>query len=58
MVGFSNSYIQGGFDKYKIIFFVFFYLVNNYIVRSYGDVIVVTNIATRGTNKAQSIVMY
>ncbi len=26
--------------------------VNNYIVRSYRDVIIVTNIATRRTNKA------
>ncbi len=32
--------------------------MNNYIVRSYGDVIVVTKIATRRTNKAQSIGMY
>ncbi len=27
-------------------------LVNNYIVRSYGDVIVVNNIVTRRTSKA------
>ncbi len=32
--------------------------MNNYIVRSYRDVIVVTKIATRRTSKAQSIVMY
>ncbi len=32
--------------------------MNNYIVRSYGDVIVVTKIATRRTSKAQNIVMY
>ncbi len=31
---------------------------NNYIVRSYGDVIVVTKIATRRSSKEQSIVMY
>ncbi len=36
-----------------------FYLVmNNYIVKSYRDVIVVTKIATRRISKAQSIVMY
>ncbi len=36
------------------------FLMNNYVVRSYGDVIVVTKIATRRTSKAhvQSIVMY
>ncbi len=32
--------------------------MNNYIVRSNRDVIVVTKIATRRTSKAQSIVMY
>ncbi len=32
--------------------------MNNYIVMSYRDVIVVTKIATRITSKAQSIVMY
>ncbi len=32
--------------------------MNNYIVRSYRDVIVVTIIATRRSSKAQSIVMY
>ncbi len=32
--------------------------MNNYIVRSYRVVIVVTKIATRRTSKAQSIVMY
>ncbi len=34
------------------------YQVNNYIVKSYRDVIVVTNTATRRTNNAYSIVMY
>ncbi len=34
------------------------FLMNNYIVRSYRDIIVATKIATRRTNKAQSIVMY
>ncbi len=29
-----------------------------YIIRSYGDVIVVTKIATRRTSKAKNIVMY
>ncbi len=33
-------------------------LMNNYILRSYRDVIVVTTIATRKFSKAQSIVMY
>ncbi len=32
--------------------------MNNYIERTYRDVIVVTNIATRRTSKAQSIIMY
>ncbi len=32
--------------------------MNNYIVRSYRDVIVVTKIAKGRTSKAQSIVMY
>ncbi len=32
--------------------------MNNYMVRSYRDVIVVTKIATRRTSNAQSIVMY
>ncbi len=32
--------------------------VNNYIVRSYRDVIVITNNVTRTTSKAWSIVMY
>ncbi len=32
--------------------------MDNYIVRSYRDVIVVTKIATKRTSKAQSIVMY
>ncbi len=32
--------------------------LNNYIVRSYRDVILVTNTAARRTNKAYSIVMY
>ncbi len=32
--------------------------MNNYIVISYRDVIVVTNFATRRASKAQSIVMY
>ncbi len=31
------------------------FVVNNYIVRSYIDVIVVTNILTRRTSKAYSI---
>ncbi len=34
------------------------YHMNNYIVRLYRDVIVVTKIPTRRTIKAQSIVMY
>ncbi len=34
------------------------YEMNNYIVRSYRDVIVVTKIAKRISSKAQSIVMY
>ncbi len=33
-------------------------IMNNYIVRSYRDVIVVTKIATRSSSKAHSIVMY
>ncbi len=33
-------------------------LVNTYIVRSYRDVIVVTNIVTRRSSKAYSIIMY
>ncbi len=33
-------------------------LFHNYIVMPYRDVIVVTNTATRRTNKAKSIVMY
>ncbi len=32
--------------------------MNNYILKSYRDVIVVIKIATRRTGKAQSIVMY
>ncbi len=32
--------------------------MNNYIVRSHRDVIVVTKIAIRKTSKAQNIVMY
>ncbi len=32
--------------------------MNNYIVRSYKDVIIVTKIAIRRTSKAQSIVTY
>ncbi len=32
--------------------------MNNYTVRSYRDVIVVTKIAARRTGKAQSIIMY
>ncbi len=32
--------------------------MNNYIARSYRDVIVVTKIVTRRTSKAQTIVMY
>ncbi len=32
--------------------------VNNYIVRSYRDLIVITKFATRRASKAQSIVMY
>ncbi len=32
--------------------------MNNYIVRSYRDVIVITKFATRKASKAQSIVMY
>ncbi len=32
--------------------------MNNYIVRSYRDVIVGANSVTRMTSKAQSIVMY
>ncbi len=31
--------------------------MNNYIVRSYRDVIVVANIVTRRTSKAQSVAM-
>ncbi len=34
------------------------FLMNNYIVRSYRDVIVVTKIATRRSSKAKSIVIY
>ncbi len=42
---------------------VVYYQVNNYIVRSYRDVIVITkfvitNFAIRRASKAQSIVMY
>ncbi len=32
--------------------------MNNYIVRSYRDVIVITKFATRRASKAQSIVMH
>ncbi len=32
--------------------------INNYIVRSYRDVIVLTNTVTRRTSKAHSIVMH
>ncbi len=32
--------------------------MNNYIVRSYRDIIVITNIITRRTGKALIIVMY
>ncbi len=32
--------------------------INNYIVRSYRDVIIMTKIATRRSSKAQSMVMY
>ncbi len=37
--------------------FHLFYM-NNYTVRSYKDVIVITKIATRRASKAQNIVMY
>ncbi len=33
-------------------------LINNYIVRSYRDVIVITKFATRRAIKAQNTVMY
>ncbi len=33
-------------------------IMNNYIVRSYRDVIVITKFATRRANKAKSIAMY
>ncbi len=32
--------------------------MNNYIVRSYRDVIVITKFATRRASKAQNIIMY
>ncbi len=32
--------------------------MNNYVVRSYKDVIVITKFATMRASKAQSIVMY
>ncbi len=38
--------------------YVYISQMNNYIVRSYRDVIVLTKIATMRTSKAQSIVMY
>ncbi len=42
----------------NVIYFELKIQMNNYIVRSYGDVIVVTKSATRRSSKAQSIVMY
>ncbi len=48
-----NYYLNNHFIGYKCAWWM-----NNCIVRSCRDVIVVTKIATRRTSKAQSIVMY
>ncbi len=44
--------------EYSLIMGVDIFQMNNYIVRSYRDVIVITKFATRRASKAQSIVMY
>ncbi len=52
----DRSQICGRCDS--MLYFEGKYKLNNYIVRSYRDVIVVTNTAARRTNKAWRIVMY
>ncbi len=42
----------GGISWFCCCFIIQVYLPNNYIVRSYRDVIVVANIVTRRTSKA------
>ncbi len=59
------EYLQQAYEMAKEGLYIYILMnnndtgpMNNYIVRSYRDVIVVTKIATRRTSKARSIVMY
>ncbi len=54
----SNGNIRITNNHKHRVFTQIFLRMNNYIVRSSRDVIVITKFATRRTSKAQSKVMY